>query len=472
MLEFPKIFSTGSSATLLNATLLPETPGNRFQPLTFAKHFERQTLWNALEQRTPSYLNSALKVLLTIPLLLIQKITQAIQELSNAGISLGNCLFSKRTVVVVTPPTIDELSTEDEPILNDSKKDVSKTEIVKPSELDYLEHVKIAFADIVEPSRRLAYAARTGYLEGVKIALDNPETNINYQSFMGRNDFGSTALMEAALAGHKEIVELLLKAGADPNIIDPSRMNDCELSIVDKIFKNGDTALMWAIQRGHKEIAGLLLNAKADPNIQDLCGNTALILAAKHGHTETVELLLNKGAKPNIKRYTENMVTFRSQNDWTALMEAAPKGHKEIVRLLLDAKADPNIQSQHGSTALILATNTDHPDTVRLLLKARADPNIQNEEGVAALIRAAYNGYIDIVKELLGVNADLNVKNLKGITSLIWAAQRGHKEIAELLINAKADLNIQSQDGDTALISAAFLGREDIVKLLIELKLI
>ena len=478
MLEFPKMFSTGSSATLLNATLLPETPGNRFKPLTFAKHFERHTLWNVIEQRTPSYMNTALKVLLTIPLLLIQKITQAIQEIGNAGISLGSCLFSKRTVVVVTPPTIDKLSTGGEPILDDSKKGVSKTEIVKPLELDHLELVKIRFASIVEPSWALNYAASTGYLEGVKIALDNPETNINCQFFYsGRNDFGPTALMGAALDGHKEIVELLLNAGADSNIVDASEMNNCELSIVGKTFKNGTTALMLATKgrnrinnAGDKEIVELLLNAGADPNIQDFHGNTALLLAAKHGHKEIVELLLNKGAKPNIKQFTQYMVTFRSQNDSTALMEAAQNGHKEIVELLLDAKADPNIQDQYGNTALILATNQDQPDTVSLLLKAKADPNIQNKQGVSALIRATCNGYTDVVKKLIGVNADLNVKNSHGLTALIWAADRGHKEIAELLINAKADLNIQNKAGNTALILAVFLGREDIVKLLIDAK--
>src|SRR3990167_6715436 len=115
------------------------------------------------------------------------------------------------------------------------------------------------FQPKTNPSWQLTYAARLGYLEGVKMALENPETNINYQNYMSRNDFGSTALMEAARGGHKEIVKLLLRAGADPNIIDPSRMADCELSIVGITFKNGDTALMKAAERGHKEIVELLL---------------------------------------------------------------------------------------------------------------------------------------------------------------------------------------------------------------------
>jgi len=467
MSEFLKIFSISSSATLL-----PEIPENRFQPLTFAKHFERQTLWNALEQRTSPCLNTGLKVLFIIPLFLIEKIALATQELGNSAISPSNYLFSKRTVSVVTP-TIDELSAEEKSILDDSKKNASKTEIASPSQRD-LERVKVSFANIIEPSRRLTYAASMGYLEGVKIALHDPETNINYQSYMSRNDFGSTALMGAALEGHKEIVELLLQAGADPNIIDPSRMSDCELSIVDRVFKNGATALMKATlgrnrtnNAGNKEIVELLLNAKADPDIQDLRGNTALILAAEHCKAEIVELLLNNGANPNIKTFAKDMVTFRSQNDWTALMNAARKGHKEIVRLLLDAKADPNIQSKSGNTALILATDLD---IIRLLLKAGVNPNIQNEAGVGILIKSAKNGRIDIVKELIDVNADLNVKNSAGDTPLILAAAQGHKEIVELLINAKADLNVQNQFGETALTWAAFQGHTDIVKILIEAK--
>lgn len=472
ILEFPQNFSNEPSSLPF-----PERHENRFKPLTFSKCFEPHTLWNAIEQRTPSYLNTALKVLLTIPLFLIEKITLAAQAIGNAGISLGNYLFSKKTVVVITQPKTGELSNEREPTLENSKKDVSKIAIVKPSELDHLERVKIAFANIADPSRQLTYAASMGYLEGVKIALDNPDTNINYHSYMSRNDFGSTALMEAAHNGHREIVEMLLKAGADPNIIDPSEMSNCELSIVGKVFNNGDTALMKATlgmnrinNCGSKEIVELLLNAGADPNIQNLRGDTALILAAKYGKTEIVELLLNKGANPNIKGFKENMVTFRSQNERTALMEAAIEGHKEVVRLLLDAKANPNTQDQYGNTALILATNKDQPDTIRLLLKAKANPNIQNKEGVSALIRAAYYGYTDIVKELINAKADLNAKNLAGMTPLLWAADRGHKEIVELLINAKADLNTQQRSGETALILAAFLGREDIVKLLVKAK--
>jgi hypothetical protein len=87
-------------------------------------------------------------------------------------------------------------------------------------------------------------AARLGDLESVKIALDDPQININYQSprVKGRNDIGPTALMLAAEKGHTEIVKLLLKAGADPSI------------------KNvwGQTALQIAQQKDYKEIIQLI----------------------------------------------------------------------------------------------------------------------------------------------------------------------------------------------------------------------
>jgi ankyrin repeat protein len=57
-----------------------------------------------------------------------------------------------------------------------------------------------------------------------------------------RNSLGVTALMFAAMAGHKETVSMLIQHGADVNAID----------------QRGFTALALALHKGAKEVADLL----------------------------------------------------------------------------------------------------------------------------------------------------------------------------------------------------------------------
>jgi ankyrin repeat protein len=96
------------------------------------------------------------------------------------------------------------------------------------------------------------------------------------------SDWGKTALMEASLIGHVDIVAALLKAGADVNAKDDY----------------GDTALMFAAGKGHYDIVKLLLDAGADVNLKNT-GNrsSALTIASKNGHPKIVELLKKAGAK-------------------------------------------------------------------------------------------------------------------------------------------------------------------------------
>ena len=53
---------------------------------------------------------------------------------------------------------------------------------------------------------------------------------------------GFTPLYDAAYKGHKDVVQLLLDRGAEPNMTD----------------QNGMTPLSHAIQRGHTDIANIL----------------------------------------------------------------------------------------------------------------------------------------------------------------------------------------------------------------------
>ena len=153
--------------------------------------------------------------------------------------------------------------------------------------------------------------------------------------------------------------------------------------------KYGETPLHMASFIGHKDIVKLLLKQGADPNFKII--ETPLHKASAEGHKDIVELLLKHGADPNIKRkYTER----------TSLHSASERGYKEIVDLLLNQGADPNVKDNRGNTPLSYASGKGNIDIVELLLKHGADPNIKDKYGDTPLHSASYNGHKDIVELL------------------------------------------------------------------------
>jgi len=132
--------------------------------------------------------------------------------------------------------------------------------------------------------------------------------------------------------------------------------------------ENGSTPLVSAAAYGAPEIVEFLLKRGADIQAIDKYGNTALIaaacecaLATMNSTYDIVKMLLNKGADPNA----------RNREGTTALMNAASGfGGAAIVELLLESGADPTAKDKHGTTALALAIKRQRPDEVRLLKRA------------------------------------------------------------------------------------------------------
>ncbi|XP_035388931.1 kinase D-interacting substrate of 220 kDa B isoform X6 [Electrophorus electricus] len=256
-----------------------------------------------------------------------------------------------------------------------------------------------------------------------------------------RSENGQTPLMVAAEQGSLEIVQELVKRGANVNLDDV----DCW------------TALISSAKEGHVEVVKELLANNANLEHKDMGGWTALMWAAYKGRAEVARLLLEKGANPSIT----------GQYSVYPIIWAAGRGHAEIVKLLLQHGAKVNCSDKYGTTALIWAARRGHYDCVLHLLENGANVDQEGANSMTALIVAVRGGYSRVVKELLKRNPNVNMTDKDGNTALMIAAMEGHAEVVQDLLDADAYVNIPDRSGDTVLIAAVRGGHVEIVRALL-----
>ncbi len=127
---------------------------------------------------------------------------------------------------------------------------------------------------------------------------------------------------------------------------------------------DGATALHWAVFRSDKEMVDLLLHAGANAKAANRDGSTPLWLASVNGDAAIVAALLNAGADAN-----EKLPLGR-----TPLMEASRTGNVDAMKVLLDHGADVNAKENlRGTTALMWAADEGHAAAIQLLIQRGAD---------------------------------------------------------------------------------------------------
>lgn len=134
-------------------------------------------------------------------------------------------------------------------------------------------------ANTIDPQGQhgLYLAIRESSLKAAQVLLDWPKTNVN-----SLNDKDESPLMLAALKGHQDLAEKLIKRGADVN-------------------KTGWTSLHYAASSGQLTLISLLLENSAYIDAESPNGTTPLMMAAMYGTPAAVKLLLQEGADPQLK---------------------------------------------------------------------------------------------------------------------------------------------------------------------------
>jgi ankyrin repeat protein len=108
-----------------------------------------------------------------------------------------------------------------------------------------------------------------------------------------RDSKGYSPFMLACYHGHRDLVELLLDWGADPN--------DKDLG--------GNSVLMGAAFKGHVDVMKLLLAHGADPQQKNNKGQGASLFAQMFGRTEALTLL-QPDTKTNLKEKLKAWILF------------------------------------------------------------------------------------------------------------------------------------------------------------------
>lgn len=122
----------------------------------------------------------------------------------------------------------------------------------------------------------LQSAAEEGDMERLRLLLDRGDAECQLNRFTA--DLGWTPLHHAAGNGHREAAQLLIDAGADPNLFEDER--------------GFDTALSLAAGRGDVEMVKLLLANGADPAVEAWPGQSALEVARRNpGNPEVLECI-------------------------------------------------------------------------------------------------------------------------------------------------------------------------------------
>jgi ankyrin repeat protein len=340
---------------------------------------------------------------------------------------------------------------------------------------------------------------------------------------------GETPLHFAASKGDINLINLLVKNGADVNARDA----------------NGFTPL-FAVFTGTPQAANLLLHLGADVTINTGNG-TILDMAVYFRNPEIMEVLLQHGADPRagqrsrsplqtaqerlkdqgldyklkkcvalmeevvikredfIKNHPGAPLVFAPppipvdqilpEKVETPLVKAVKSNDIEQIKALLAETNDVNSVSPQGDMPLHIAVKAGSLEAAQLLLDKGAKAAIQNADGESPLCLARQNPDMtrlllsydvlpnqpgvygqtalqgsqntQVIALLLKAGADINHRSDYGYNALQMAVDNNDVPIAEFLLTQGADSNIQTDEGEAPLHKAAKNQNEDMVALLL-----
>ena len=217
-------------------------------------------------------------------------------------------------------------------------------------------------------------------------------------------------------------------------------------SLIDSTDSTGTTALSWAVRRGDREASRILVKAGADTNIVNKADESALHYAARYSDLESVSLLLKAGANPHqcdamgdsvlhIKGYSARFATG-------------------VVQRLIEAGVDPNARNHYGASPLHMFASQNGVEAAEALIRNGANINQLDDDGDSILLQAIHSAVDDVAQLLLSYEAAYTSWDSMGNSILHDAALSGGLRTIDILRNAKlhgVDPDALNRQGKTVL---------------------
>jgi uncharacterized protein len=242
-----------------------------------------------------------------------------------------------------------------------------------------------------------------------------------------------------AIKNDVKILKTLLKAGADPNLLD----------------QNNTTALSRAIERSDVSMVKSLLSHGAMVGLKRVYKEHDIFLSARSGNLVRIKYLF--------KNSSEDLIRIRNKTGNTLLHLSAECGHQKVIEFLLKQGAEINRKNHEGNTPLHLAVSARKPHALSLLVKKGANVNARNNAGEAPLHYAVWS--TNMVEKLLDAGADINARDNFSDTPLNHAVENDNEKSVDKLLKCGADVNIRGFYGQAALHKATY-SQEMVVLLL------
>ncbi|KAJ8668004.1 hypothetical protein QAD02_009667 [Eretmocerus hayati] len=329
-----------------------------------------------------------------------------------------------------------------------------------------------------------------------------------------------------------QIIQLLLEAGASPNIPDSKGFTPLHVASnfgkavrveqliraganVDAINNAGETSLHTAISSSASEddlfeVISILLKAGASLTRLNRQGYDTLQIAVGLGKVKTVEYLIKTGVNVNgvgslgtTSLHTALESNIHNDDDRTKIIDllldagilvnavngtmAASPLHtavslerviavKKLIEAGADVQASPQIDKKSclHTVAWSSKKNGNCLKIIHLLLKAGASLDALDKRNQTPLHHAAASGNAQIVKEYIKAGADVNKVDASGRNSLhvaiCWSKiyDENRLKIIEMLLNSGIIVDVRDNAGRAPLDCAILSGDARVVKQLLQ----